>query len=72
MNCCTKTGLAAALLALACVLTAPGTAAAHDPLRCEIKKMAEKLRDFFTGQRTLIAIATRVAGTLFHPKIGLM
>jgi tRNA pseudouridine55 synthase len=26
----------------------------------------------FTGQRTLIAIATRVAGTLFHPKIVLV
>jgi tRNA pseudouridine55 synthase len=25
----------------------------------------------FTGQRDLIAIATRVAGTLFHPKIVL-
>ena len=26
----------------------------------------------FTGQRDLIAIATRVAGTLFHPKIVLV
>jgi tRNA pseudouridine55 synthase len=26
----------------------------------------------FAGQRELIAIATRVAGTLFHPKIVLM
>jgi tRNA pseudouridine55 synthase len=26
----------------------------------------------FAGQRELIAIATRVAGTLFHPKIVLV
>jgi len=39
------------LTALPAVAISPSTAAAHDPLRCELKKAAEELRDFFTGRR---------------------
>jgi hypothetical protein len=39
------------LLTPLALLLAPGVATARDPLRCEIKKASEKLRDFFAGQR---------------------
>jgi hypothetical protein len=39
------------LLAALVVLVAPERAAARDPLRCEMKKASEKLRDFFAGRR---------------------
>ena len=54
---------------------------ATDEIACKIRHgMAVNLSDFsharevkvFSGQRDLIAIATRVAGTLFHPRIVLV
>ncbi len=39
------------LVAPLTMLLSPGLATANDPLRCEMHKASEKLRDYFTGRR---------------------
>ena len=63
------------------LLPAMPSVAADDEVACKIRHgMPVNLAEFssarevkvFSGQRDLIAIATRVAGTLFHPRIVLV